>query len=327
MGCVVVYIERDRDRPSPSSLGALAAARSLANAAGATVYALCSLGEADDLDVWASALGAAGCDRVAAARSDRPQQPVLWSTHGEILAEICLRLEPRLVLAPSTPGARDVAPRLAARLGAAYVPEADLEHSAAGDVIVSRPLPCGTQRLRYQLADPDTSCVATVTTRAPGDALGDDDVDVVFFEVEAPAPTHELIDTEPDLGNALAEARVVVTAGAGVAGAAELELVARLADALGGELAGTRRLCARGLISVDRVIGLSGRNVAPELYVAVASSGSAEHLGAVAPDTDIVAINRDRDAPIFELATYGLVGELEELLPALIAELSTEPSQ
>lgn len=318
---MVVFVERDRDRPQPASLGLVAAARDIASSAGASVYALCCLTGADDLDLWASQLGSAGCDRVAAAMTEAPVGPLIWATCGEIVVEICDRLEPRLVLfAPSAAG-RDIAPRLAARLEADFVPGAAIERSPAGELMLSRLLPGGDNRDRHPIAPSAATCaVATVSAPAPSSDRGDVDVDVVFFEVDAPKASLHAIDQTADPGAAIDTARIVVTAGGGVS-ADNLALVEALSRALDAELAGTRTACARGLISFDRMVGIGGRRIAPELYVAVGASGSESHLGAVAADAEIIAINADAGAPIVAAASYALVGDLAEILPALVAEL------
>jgi electron transfer flavoprotein alpha subunit len=318
---VVVFVERDRDRPREASLGVVAAARQLADSAGATIYALACLTGDDDLDLWASALGAAGADRVAAAMTEEPVGPLIWATCGDIVAEICDRLRPRLVLfAPSSTG-RDIAPRLAARLEADFVPDAAIERSPTGDLVLSRLLPGGDNRARHPIAaSAETSAVATMSAPPPATKLGDSDIDLVFYEVDRPATMLSPIDQSADPGAAIDTARVVVTAGGGVT-AESLALVEALSAALDAELAGTRTACARGLIPEDRMVGIGGRRIAPELYVAVGASGSESHLGAIAADAEIIAINADANAPIVEVASYALVGDLDEILPALVAEL------
>ena len=319
---MVVFVERDRDGPRAASLGAVAAARELSDSAGATVYALCCLSSDDDIDQWASSLGRAGCDRVAAALTDEPLGPAIWASCGEIVARICDRLAPRLVMFAPTTGGRDIAPRLAARLDAAYVPDAAIERSPTGELVLSRLLPGGVSRARFSVAASADAChVATVNGPPPAAPLGDDDVDVVFFEVDPPASSLAVREQAPDPGAALESARVVVSAGGGVT-AETFEMVAALSRVLDAELAGTRTACARGLVSWDRMVGIGGRHIAPELYVAVGASGSESHLGAIATDAEIIAINADPDAPIVGVASYALVGDLGELLPDLVAELA-----
>lgn len=315
---MVILVERDADQPSKGSLGALAVARALADAAGATVYALCCLSEEDDLERWAEALGAAGADRVAAARWPGAAAPLRWGSHGPVIADVCRQLGPRLVLAPAPGGGADIAPRLAARLGAAYTPYVTIDR---GEPLAVSARQGDGRLLRHRLSGTGARCVATVAAPPPEAPLGTDDIDILFFAAEPPPGDFALADPSPDPGAALERARVVVSAGGGVTTAADLARVAALARALGGELAGTRRACALGHVPPSRVVGIDGRHLAPALYVAVAASGSPAHLGAIAPGTAILAINRDPAAPIFAAARHGLVGELGETIDALLAEL------
>ncbi len=158
-------------------------------------------------------------------------------------------------------------------------------------------------------------------TLAPGTcrpAFGDDEAEVIVVQGGATPAAVEEIARAVDPASALETARVVVTAGAGVSAEA-YGLLRDLAGALGGEVGMTRGAVERGLGPAEREVGAGGRRVAPRLYVACGASGSAEHLAGVAPDAQIVAINSDPAAPIFRVATYGLIGDFAEIAPGLIA--------
>ena len=283
--------------------------------------------ELDVPDALVAALGKAGADKVVlvAAPSDPGGRGgATWSTAGAALAGACEELRPNLVVFAASAASADIAPRLAARLGAAFAAHCVVETGPRGEVVFSRKVYGGGFRRRLALDDLDRAAVVTVP---PGHepARGDGEAELLVFELGATRDERvaRVGEGAPDVtagGVALERARVIVTGGAGVAPQA-WPLLERLAAALGGELGATRAACERGLAPEAREIGLGARQVAPVLYVVCGASGSAGHLGAVSPDAEIVAIDRDPDAPIFRAASYGLIGAIEDVVPRLLEEL------
>ena len=127
---------------------------------------------------------------------------------------------------------------------------------------------------------------------------------------------------EPFRGSAqtvdLASAQLIVAVGRGIKEADNLSIVQDLATALGAELAASRPICDSGWLPIERQVGSSGQTVAPKLYLAVGISGAIQHLVGMKGSQCIVAINKDPEAPVFEVADYGIVGDLFEVVPALI---------
>ena len=119
----------------------------------------------------------------------------------------------------------------------------------------------------------------------------------------------------------LSQAERIVSVGRGIKGQEHLKIAEELAKALGAELAASRPICDAGWLPMDRQIGSSGQTVAPKLYVALGISGAIQHLFGMKGSRTIVAINKDPEAPIFEIADFGIVGDLFEVVPAIIAEL------
>jgi len=119
----------------------------------------------------------------------------------------------------------------------------------------------------------------------------------------------------------LSQAERIVAVGRGIKGQEHLTLAQQLAQAMGAELAASRPICDAGWLPMDRQIGSSGQTVAPKLYVALGISGAIQHLVGMKGARTIVAINKDPEAPIFEIADYGIAGDLFEVVPAMIAEL------
>ena len=119
----------------------------------------------------------------------------------------------------------------------------------------------------------------------------------------------------------LSQAARIVAVGRGIKSQEHLPVAEKLAKALGAELAASRPICDNGWLPMERQIGSSGQTVAPKLYVALGISGAIQHLVGMKGSRTIVAINKDADAPIFEVADYGIVGDLFDIAPALVSEL------
>jgi electron transfer flavoprotein alpha subunit len=119
----------------------------------------------------------------------------------------------------------------------------------------------------------------------------------------------------------LTQAEMIVAVGRGIKAPENLDLARKLAEALGAEIGASRPICDSGWLPMDRQIGSSGQTVAPKLYVALGISGAIQHMVGMKGSNTVVAINKDKEAPIFEVATYGIVGDLFEIVPPLIEEI------
>jgi len=319
---ILVYIEMDGDRPSVPSLEALGEGRRIASYLGATLGAVlpCATPPRYHEDDAIAVLSRHGADKVVLSPGPDLGLPTLHATHGHTLAAATDRMPPALLILAATPGGRDLAPRAAARLGAAYVPEPSVEYGPRGDLVLTRSVYGWAHRRRLAADECERPIVVTLTPGSYAPARGDEEAEVIVLDAKPQPPLVEETARARDAGAALDDARVVVVAGAGVA-PEEFALIEELASALGGEVGVTRAAARRGLGSPEREVGAGGRRVAPRLYVACAASGSPEHLSGVSADAHIVAINNDPHAPIFRVATYGLVGEVAELVPRLSAIL------
>ena len=119
----------------------------------------------------------------------------------------------------------------------------------------------------------------------------------------------------------MTQAEIIVAVGRGIKAPENLEMARQLAEALGAELGASRPICDSGWLPMDRQIGSSGQTVAPKLYIALGISGAIQHQVGMKGSKTVLAINKDKEAPIFEVATYGVVADLFEIVPALVEEI------
>ncbi|MGA7341290.1 MAG: electron transfer flavoprotein subunit alpha/FixB family protein [Terracidiphilus sp.] len=236
------------------------------------------------------------------------------------LHELIQKESPAQAVFPHSYQVRDYAPALACRMGQVLI----------GDVIAIDEGPAFTRQLmqgrlngnyRHSGAGP---CFLSVQAGAFRDELPDAAAGATPTEIFTPTIDPAQIRTRPgepfrsaaqtvDLGSA----QRIVSVGRGIRDAENLPLVEALAAALGAELAASRPICDNGWLPMERQVGSSGQSVAPKLYLAVGISGAIQHLVGMKASQCIVAINKDPGAPIFEVADYGIVGDLFEVVPAL----------
>ena len=256
----------------------------------------------------AAEAGFAGVAKVLVAEATPPL--------AEPLADLAVRLAPGYghVLAPATTFGKNVAPRIAALLDVAQISE--IVEVIAPDTFV-RPIYAGNALATVQSRDPVK--VATVRPSAFDDApMG---VGAVVEAIESPADAGLSKRLRAELSVSerpeLAAARVVVSGGRGLGSQENFKLVERLADKLGAAVGASRAAVDSGFAPNDLQVGQTGKVVAPDLYVALGISGAIQHLAGMKDSKVIVAINKDPEAPIFQVADYGLVADLFEAAPAL----------
>ena len=234
---------------------------------------------------------------------------------------------PAQVLLPHTYQTRDFAPKLAARLDRALVTDVTAIKTVGSETAFVRPMfqgkltadivpqGPGPHFITFQIGAYRVDQVAKGSAAAPVRAL-DVAVDAAAIRQKPEAPFQQARQAVD-----LSQAERIVSVGRGIKEQTNIALAQQLAEALGAEIAASRPICDAGWLPMERQVGSSGQTVAPKLYLALGISGAIQHLVGMKGANTVVAINKDPDAPIFEIADYGIVGDLFEIVPAIINEL------
>jgi electron transfer flavoprotein alpha subunit len=243
------------------------------------------------------------------------------------LKQVVEKLDPRMVVFSHTYRVRDFAPRLTAALGKTFVTDCVSFLQDGNETIFTRQIFQGkiNTDVRVQAEAPIFVSFQAGSYRADLTEAGDApavveslaiDMSGVDVRTQTEAPFQEAKQAVD-----LTQAPLIVAVGRGIKEKDNIGLVQELAAAMGAEIAASRPICDNEWLPMDRQIGSSGQTVAPKLYLAIGISGAIQHVVGMKNSQTIVAINKDPEAPIFDIADYGIVGDLFEIVPALTAEV------
>jgi electron transfer flavoprotein alpha subunit len=248
------------------------------------------------------------------------------------LQQVIARAKPDLILLPHTYQVRDFAPKLAASLGKGMIGDCVAYRHENGKLTFVRQMFQGktVSDVVFEGASPWFATFQAGAFRADLVAQGASKAPVTPVSVdlnEGQIRTKPLeIFREAKQAVDLTQAPILVSVGRGIKAPENIPMAEKLAHLLGGELAASRPICDEGWLPMDRQIGSSGQTVSPKLYLALGISGAIQHVVGMKGSRTIVAINKDQNAPIFEVADYGIVGDLFEIVPALTEELEKTKS-
>jgi electron transfer flavoprotein alpha subunit len=320
---IAVYCELNGNKLSPISTEALGAGRKLADALG---QELCAI-------IIGSAIGpvAARAVEYGASRVYVVDDALLKDYQAEIyvavLKKVVEKINPVIFIMGQTDSGREIAPRLAFRLGtAAALDCVDLAIApSTRRLLQTKPVYGGNARAVFVTGtDPQ---VVTIRTRSMPALAFDPQRHGEIINVPAglPAPDNRVNVLERKVaevaGVKLEDAKAVVAGGRGIGGAEGFKQLEQLACLLKGAVGASRPPCDSGWVPDTIQIGLTGRIIAPDLYIAVALSGSSQHMSGCSGSRTIVAINKDKEANIFRYARFGIVGDWKKVLPALTAKV------
>jgi electron transfer flavoprotein alpha subunit len=237
------------------------------------------------------------------------------------IARLVNEVKPETLLVGATHLGRSLAPRIAAAIGTGLTADCTaLEVGDEGNLVQIRPAFSGNifAHIRTTTRPQMATVRYKVMQKLPRDPKRSGEV--IRKDADIVDSVLKIVEKQGTGGVNIAEADVVVCGGRGVKGAGDFALIQELADALGGVVGCTRPVVDDGWMGKEHQVGFSGNTVKPKLYVAVGVSGSPQHLAGMRDSDVILAINADPSAPIFKLADYGIVGDLYEVVPKLVAE-------
>jgi electron transfer flavoprotein alpha subunit len=318
---------------APVSLEMVGKARELAAALGAYVQSIL-LGEG--LEDLAQELIHRGADSVYLADDGLASHATLAEYHLETYAQVLSNLfqeqKPEIILFGATELGPELAPRLAQRLGTGLISDClDLSIDETERVLSARHPVYGGEYFHVSTflgAKPQIVTVRPGAFRLPfADEYRYGDVEEVAVDLEGVEGRVKMLGVSAEEAHPqvpLSKARVIVAGGRGVGDAEGFALVEKLAEALGGQVAGSRGALDEGWISEECQVGLSDLTVKPDIYIACGISGDVHHYFAMQESKFVVAIHKNPDAPIFKIADVGIVGDPKEVIPPLLAELRAE---
>ena len=319
---ILVFIEHKDCVLNKTSLEAVAAAQSIGKDLGLKVSAVLPC---DKDCALAQEIAGYNLEKVIVAKNEK-LGTYTPDGYADAWEQVIKATNPRYVVMSHTYQVRDFAPKVAARLGREVVGDCIRYKAEGGKLVLSRRIFLGkldadvtiggdapyfvtfqSGSFRGENAEKANSGSTTVETM---------DVNVGDIRMTPEAPFQEAKATID-----LTKSQIIVAVGRGIKSQENIALAQQLADALGADLAASRPICDADWLPIDRQIGSSGQTVAPKVYIALGISGAIQHIVGMKNAGTIIAINKDSEAPIFDIADYGIVGDLFEAVPVMIDEI------
>lgn len=273
-------------------------------------------------EAHAKALVASGAHRVYTCE-DADLANYQPDAYLQVLVKAVEQVKPRVIIMGQTDTGRDLAPKLAFRLGAGLTMDCVDVSISDGKVVTTKPVYGGNAHATYETRAP----LSAVTIRAKAfealepDAARKGTIEKLPFTLDKSKVRVRVLERKKQAaeGIRLEDASIVISGGRGLGGPEPFKQLQELAQVLGAAVGASRAVCDAGWMPHSIQVGLTGKTVTPDLYIAVAISGASQHMAGCSGAKTIVAINKDKDANIFKEARFGVVGAWEEILPAFAA--------
>jgi electron transfer flavoprotein alpha subunit len=312
---VLVLVDATDGAVKKSTLELLTMARSLGEPSAVVI------GKPGTAAAVGGTLAEYGAAKVYVAESDEADD-YLVAPKAEVLAAVVAQASPAAVLASSTPEHKEVAARLAFKIGSGVLTDAVTVNP---DASVVQSIFGGAVTVQSKVSKGVPVITVRANSVAPSPAAGAAEEVAVPVELSDAARAAKVVDRVVEAKGsrpALSDASVIVSGGRGVGGAENFRIIEALADSLGAAVGASRAATDAGWVPHQMQVGQTGVTVSPQLYIAVGISGAIQHRAGMQTSKTIVAINKDPEAPIFELADFGLVGDLFNVAPQLTEELT-----
>ncbi len=316
---ILVFAEQREGKFKKSAFEVTQTAKRIADQLGAELVTLV-IGQ--NVESIAKELGAYGANRVLVADDVRLHH-YSSTAYSKIIAECARKEEASVVLLPASQMGKELAPRISAKLEAGVAADCTALNVNGNEIVATRPVYAGKAFIDIKVTSPTKifTLRPNVFTASPvnGGTLTSEKVALELTDKDfaAKVTAVKIAEGRPDV----TEANIIVSGGRGLKAPEHFHLVEELADVLGGAVGASRAVVDAGWRSHDEQVGQTGKTVSPSLYIACGISGAVQHLAGMSSSKYIVAINKDKDAPIFQIADYGIVGDVFEILPPLTAEL------
>jgi len=313
---ILVFIEQRNGQIKKSSLETASAAKNVADELSATIEAVVIGNSLTD----AETIGQYGINDVTHLKNSDLEN-YSTSAYSKLLSEHAAEINADTIFMANSAMGKDLAPFAAVNLNAGIVVDCTELSVNDGDIVATRPVYAGKSLIDVQLSS-DKKIFTLRPNVFPSDIKNDDKANVVIKEVETvnlDTKVNEIKKASDKLD--VAEANIIVSGGRGLKGSENFTMIEELAVLLGAATGASRAAVDAGWRPHSDQVGQTGKTVSPNLYIAVGISGAIQHLAGMSSSKYIVAINKDKDAPIFQVADYGIAGDAFEVVPALIEEL------
>lgn len=315
---VLAFAEQRENKFRKSSFETVQAAKKIADQLNAEFVALVA---GSGVEGIAKELGNYGASR-AVVVDDPSLAQHSNAAYAKVIAEVVEKEGAAVVFIPASAMGKDIAPRVAAKLEAGLASDCVALKVEGGEVIATRPVYAGKALLNVKVTTATKLFTLRPNVFNAVASQGNTTVEKVSVAVSFEDLATRVTEVKVAVGRPdVTEADIIVSGGRGLKGPENWPLIENLADALGAAVGASRAVVDAGWRPHDEQVGQTGKTVAPTMYVACGISGAVQHLAGMSSSKYIVAINKDKDAPIFQVADYGIVGDVFEILPELTAEL------